>query len=110
MAETDEKNAQAAYEQMTKDAAEKRAEDSKMLGDKEAAKAEAEGSLQKHTDDKTSAAKELMATEQYISSLHAECDWLLQYFDVRKEARDGEIDALGKAKAVLSGADFSLLE
>ena len=49
-----------------------------------------------------------MATEEYISQLHAECDWLIQYFDVRKEARTGEIDALGKAKAVLSGADFSL--
>merc|ERR1712194_203799 len=34
--------------------------------------------------------KELMATDKYISSLHAECDWLVQYFDVRKEARAGE--------------------
>merc|ERR1740130_1800567 len=47
---------------------------------------------------------------QYISALHGECDWLLQYFDARKEARAGEIDSLGKAKAVLSGADFSLLQ
>merc|ERR1719240_1303658 len=51
-----------------------------------------------------------MATMQYISSLHGECDWLLQYFTVRKEARDGEIDGLTKAKAVLSGADFSLVQ
>ena len=29
---------------------------------------------------------------------------------VRKEARAGEIDALKKAKAVLSGADYSLLQ
>merc|ERR1719359_773534 len=40
------------------------------------------------------------ASHQYGIS---ECDWLLQYFDVRKEARTSEIDALGKAKAVLSG-------
>merc|ERR1711862_299714 len=32
------------------------------------------------------------------------------YFDVRKEARAGEIDSLGKAKAILSGADFSLIQ
>ncbi len=38
------------------------------------------------------------------------CDWLLKYYDVRKEARASEIDALGKAKAVLSGADYSLLQ
>ena len=35
---------------------------------------------------------------------------LIQYFDVRKAARTSEIDALGKAKAVLSGADFSLMQ
>ena len=32
---------------------------------------------------------------------------LIKYFDMRKEARTSEIDALGKAKAVLSGADYS---
>merc|ERR1712203_504261 len=47
---------------------------------------------------------------KYIAPLHAECDWLLKYFDVRKEARASEMDALGKAKAVLSGADFSFLQ
>merc|ERR1719253_799610 len=45
-----------------------------------------------------------------MASLHAECDWLMQYFDVRKEARTGEIDALGKAKAVLNGVDYSLVQ
>lgn len=51
-----------------------------------------------------------MATEEYIGSLHAECDWLLKFFDMRKEARTGEMDSLTKAKAVLSGADFSLVQ
>jgi len=55
-------------------------------------------------------AKELMATMKYISSLHAECDWLLQYFDARKEARAGEVESLKNAKAVLSGADYALLQ
>jgi len=36
--------------------------------------------------------------------------WLLKNFDARKAARSGEIDALGKAKAVLSGADYSLVQ
>ena len=31
-------------------------------------------------------------------------------YEVRKEARAGEIDAIKKAKAVLSGADYSLLQ
>jgi septal ring factor EnvC (AmiA/AmiB activator) len=109
-AETEEKDAQADYEEMMKDSASKRAEDSKSLSDKEAALADMEASLQKSTESKTSTVKELGATMAYIQSLHAECDWLLQYFDVRKEARASEVDALGKAKAVLSGADYSLMQ
>ena len=35
---------------------------------------------------------------------------LLTNFDTRKTARAGEVDALTKAKAVLSGADYSLLQ
>merc|ERR1719515_107553 len=92
------------------DAAAKRADDQKAISDKKAAKADAEEALQTHTDSKAASTKELAATVEYIGSLHSDCDWLLQYFDVRKEARASEIEALGKAKAVLSGADYSLLQ
>jgi len=109
-AEVTEKDAQADYEQMLKDAAEKRAKDSKALTDKNAAKADLQTDIETDTDGKAAGIKELMATEQYLSSLHAECDWLLQYFDTRKAARTSEIDSLDKAKSVLSGADFSLLQ
>ena len=34
---------------------------------------------------------DLGATLEYIHSLHTECDWLMKYFDVRKEARSSEI-------------------
>jgi len=109
-ASTEEKNSQAEYEQTMTDSAEKRATDSKSLTDKGGAKAETEADVEKAVEEKAGTTKELMATLSYISSLHAECDWLLQYFDVRKEARNGEIDSLKNAKAVLSGADFSLLQ
>merc|ERR1719345_408441 len=109
-AEAEEKNSQADYEKMMTDSAEKRTEDSKLMAEKSASKANMEADLEKANEDKTATAKELGATNQYIASLHGECDWLVQYFDVRKEARDSEIDALGKAKAVLSGASFSLLQ
>merc|ERR1719440_421630 len=93
-----------------KDAAEKRATDSKTLADKSKAKAEMEADLEASTEEKSATEKTLMATLEHIQSLHAECDWLLQYYEVRKEARGGEIESLKTAKAVLSGADFSLLE
>merc|ERR1719379_193792 len=110
VAKTEEKDAQADYQTMMKDSAAKRADDSKMLADKEGALAEMQSALASSKDTLASTKKELGATLQYISSLHAECDWLIQYFDVRKEARTSEMDALSKAKAVLSGADYSLLQ
>merc|ERR1711972_1145192 len=110
VAETEEDNAQKDYETMMSDSKEKRTEDSKLLTDKSAAKADLESTLEKSTVEKKSTVKELMATEKYIMGLHAECDWLMQYYDVRKQARTDEIDSMEKAKAVLSGADFSLLQ
>merc|ERR1712127_92560 len=109
-AKTEEKDAQADYEQLMKDAAEKRTTDSKALTEKDAAKADTEARLHERTERKAAGTKELMATEKYDMSLHAECDWLLKYFDVRKQARSDEVDSLKKAKAVLSGADYSLVQ
>merc|ERR1719281_1834264 len=95
---------------MMKSSADKRSADSKTLTEKESTKASLEGDLEAHNEAKKSATKELTATLQYIASLHLECDWLMKYFDVRAEARASEIDALGAAKAVLSGADYSLAQ
>jgi len=109
-AETEEKDAQADYEEMMKDSASKRTTDSKALTEKASTKAAMEEELQAHAVARGDAAKELSATMKYVSSLHGECDWLLQYFDVRKGARAAEADSLKKAKAVLSGADYSFLQ
>jgi len=109
-AETNEKNAQSDYEELMAESAVKRADDSKSMSDKTASKAAEEEALENEEDTKAATGKELMATLEYIHSLHGECDWLLKYFDARKEAREGELDALGKARAVLNDADFSLLQ
>jgi len=109
-AETNEEDSQKDYEQSMRDATEKRSSDSKAMTEKASAKAKLETALEEHKEGKASAGKELMATMQYIGNLHSDCDWLMKYFDVRQEARASEIDALGKAKAVLSGADFSLIQ
>merc|ERR1719195_2296468 len=95
---------------MMADAKKKRAADSKSITDKEAAKASTEEMLQAETEKKAGASKMLMKTLEYLKNLHLECDWLLQYYDVRKQARAGEVDSLVKAKAILSGADFSLMQ
>jgi len=109
-AETQEKNNQAEYEKLMKDSSEERAMSTKILAAKAGNKADLEADLQSKKGDLKSASKELMATTKYIMSLHSECDWLIQYFDVRKEARAAEIDSLKNAKAVLSGASYSFLQ
>merc|ERR1719446_1561145 len=108
--ETEEKENQKEYEQFMSDSAAKRASDAKSIEDKEAAKADLEATNIAAGEEKAAKTKEAMATAQYLSELHGECDWLLSNFDTRKEARAGEVDALKKAKAVLSGADYSLLQ
>jgi len=105
-----EEDSQKEYEEMMAESATKRADDSKAMSDKTALKASEEEALMAEEETKASTEKELMETLEYIHALHGECDWLLKYFDARSEARAGEIDALGKAKAVLSGADYSLLQ
>eukprot|EP00927_Polykrikos_kofoidii_P059799 TRINITY_DN54929_c0_g1_i1.p1 TRINITY_DN54929_c0_g1~~TRINITY_DN54929_c0_g1_i1.p1 ORF type:complete len:736 (+),score=180.37 TRINITY_DN54929_c0_g1_i1:75-2282(+) len=107
-AEAEERNAQAAFEGTMRDVAEKRAADSKNQAHKVSAKADLEGLLVDRKSARTSAVRELSATTEILGSLHAECDWMLKYFDVRKEARASEVEALGNAKAVLSGAQYSL--
>merc|ERR1719379_877496 len=108
--EFNENDAQEEYEEMVNDAAEKRTMDTKSIEEKTAVKAGLEDEIVKNSDAKDAEAAELMATKQYIADLHADCDWLIQNFETRKEARANEIDALKKAKAVLSGADYSLVQ
>jgi len=105
-----ETNAQEDYENFMNDAAAKRSKDSQALSDKEGVLADTKARLVEAKDSQAASKRNLMAVEQYISKLHAECDWLVKYFDLRKEARNGEIEAMQKAKAILSGADYSFLQ
>jgi peptidoglycan hydrolase CwlO-like protein len=106
----EEKNAQEEYEQFVADSAEKRADDAKTMEDKIAAKAGAEVDLQKMTEEKKEKTTESMAKAEALKDLHGSCDWLLENYQTRKQARAGEADALKKAKAALSGADYSLVQ
>merc|ERR1719468_30856 len=106
-AEVDEKNAQSEYETMMEESATKRAADSKSITDKNTAKASTEASLEQEGDKKSSTGQELMNTQKSIISLHGECDFLVKYFDARKQARADEVESLQNAKAVLNGVDYA---
>ena len=42
----------------------------------------------------------------YKADLHKSCDFLMKNFDTRQSAITAEIEGLGQAKSILSGADF----
>jgi len=107
IAGVNEKDAQKDYEALMAQAAAKRSQDSASSTNKAAAKAEEEEMLGAEKTKKDETSKALMGVLENIKALHGDCDWLLKYHDARKEARAGEIESLGKAKAVLSGADFA---
>jgi len=110
VAQTSEKEAQKDYVALMADAKEKRSADSKATSQKEGAKADLEGELQTHKDNMAAAAKDLSANAEVIHGLHSECDWLVEHFEARKNARASEVDSLNNAKAVLAGADYSLVQ
>jgi len=105
--ELEEKDAQEDYEKFMEDAKAKRAEDSKSQSDKEGALAETEEELVASKESLKGKQTDLMGVDKELSGLHADCDWLLKYYEARKEARTGEIDAMQKAKDVLNGANYS---
>merc|ERR1719253_183347 len=99
--EMEEKEAQSDYEDLMAESAKKRAQDSKTITEKEGQKAGLEADLEAQTKAKVTAEKDLLALGEYIAGLHGSCDFLLDNFELRKEARANEVDALKKAKAVL---------
>jgi len=107
---TQEQHDQEEYETMVKDSKDKRAADSKSLQEKEGAKADAEAALTAATQEHKDKEAEAMANAELIHNLHQSCDWLISNYQVRKEAREGEVQSLITAKAVLSGSDYSLLQ
>jgi hypothetical protein len=107
---TEEDNAQEEYDELVAESKTKNADMSKSVMDKKAAKADMEGKLETMGLEKKATTKEAFGKTEQLGDLHGECDWLLQNFDSRKGARTGEIESLKNAKAVLSGANFSLMQ
>merc|ERR1719473_2047631 len=87
VSEMTESEAQKDYEGFMKDSSEKRAMESKEITDKTAAKAATEEELETNKEALASTKTELMETMKYIAGLHADCDWLLKYYDMRAQAR-----------------------
>jgi chromosome segregation ATPase len=99
-----EKTAADDYAKLMTESQETRAQDQKSITDKSAAKADLEAKLVEAKDEGAKADDEMAIVTKAIADLHASCDFLIQNYDLRKEARTNEIDALKNAKAMLAGA------
>merc|ERR1712194_239637 len=98
--------AQRDYEKLSQDLATQVVTSSKALNQANKSKADAES--EKQTVESTLSMKEdeLQDIVKTTADLHAKCDFLLANFDERAMARENEIAGLGKAKAILAGANF----
>merc|ERR1719158_2152676 len=105
-AEYEEKTSQDDYAKLMQNSEATRAANTKSITEKEMSKAEMESKLTglKGTLADTDEDLSLIATT--LQDLHAACDFLLQNYDLRKEARTNEVESLKNAKAILSGANF----
>merc|ERR1719506_2565817 len=106
-AEHDEKTSQKDYETLMSDSQTSRAQKAQSITEKEAAKADLDLKVENASEQKTALEQELMNIKDYLSKLHAQCDFLVENYDVRKAARETELESLANAKAVLSGTNFS---
>merc|ERR1719446_1572605 len=76
-AKHDEETAQKDYERLMSDSQASRAQNVEGITDKEAAKADMD-----------------VKVKQYIATLHSQCDFLVENYDLRKAARSNELDSL----------------
>ncbi|CAJ1387318.1 unnamed protein product [Effrenium voratum] len=103
LAKSEEANSQKEYEETLGDAASKREADLSLAAEKAKNKADLEVDLEEDKTESAGKKKEATATKEFAMNLHKECDWLLENFDLRKQARGDEKENLIRAKTVLSG-------
>merc|ERR1719451_22512 len=105
-AENEEKTAQMDYERLMSESQESRATMVESITSKEVAKADLDSKIEATKEKKTSEEAQLTNIKQTLAQLHADCDFLMENYDLRKAARSNEIEGLANAKSVLSGANF----
>jgi len=106
-AEHEEENSQKDYERLMSESQKSREEKVGSITTKEAAKADLDSKIEATKEKKALQETELAGIKTALLQLHANCDFLVENYDVRKEARVNEIEGLKNAKSVLSGANFS---
>ena len=103
-----ESDAQKAYETYVKDTNKSIEEKTRDITNKTEEKASKEADKIAAEEAKETAMNEQQQLMNENADLHKSCDFTLKNFEIRQTARDQEVEALRQAKAILSGAKFSM--
>lgn len=104
--ELDENQAQKLYGSFVAETTSSIEADRQSIAEKEKQTAEASSSLSSTKESQLSNDASLEKLTSLLNGLHAECDYIIKYFDTRQKFRQEEMDAIDEAQAILSGADF----
>merc|ERR1719311_386089 len=99
-----EEMAQKDYENLM---AASSATNAESITEKESAVAEWTEKIENAKTEQASTTEALAKVKEYIAGLHSSCDFLMENYGARKEARTNEVEGLKNAKSVLAGANFS---
>merc|ERR1719160_899619 len=99
-----ETEAQASYEKFVKDSNAVIKGLSESVASKTKASATAKQDTEQAKSDLDSTVGELESLALVAQDLHGECDWVMRNFAARQKARLEEMEAIGQAKGILSGA------
>jgi len=101
-AKTAEQQAQEGYEQFLSDAANSISSLQQEITDKQGQMATSDGDFIRAKEDLATSLSTLEDLNNKNKELHSECDFLVENFATRQEARTQEIEALAQAKQIMS--------
>merc|ERR1719375_2352246 len=97
----DEKTAQKDYVELMKESSDSRAASQKSIVEKKNSKAGLETRLLEAKESKSQLFQELTNAHELTDTLHKTCDFLVDHFEDRDQARNSEVEKLKVAKEVL---------
>lgn len=104
--EVNEQEAQEEYEEFAGDTAAMLKAAKESIDEKDAQKSQAKSDKGETKEDLTNIGEHLDSFGKMLVDYHADCDFLLKYFEKRQQARQEEMDGLVEAKAILNGANL----
>jgi len=100
----DENHAQKMYGEYVTSATASLEADRQSIAEKEKQTAETSSELSATEESQLANKASLEKLDGLLMGLHAECDYIIKYFDIRQQARQEEMDSIDEAYAILSGA------